>query len=116
MGLRTHGSMQGAMAVDSAPPLLQGWNADAGGAELDPSLEPALSFLARDFDNLVKSGKTNVEVRQVEDVMTNKHKIDIATTRAALSGLTEHGLLAVIALDQGGEKIPAYEVVAAPHF
>ena len=103
------------MAVDDAPPLLQGWNAEEGGAELEPFLEPALSFLARDFDSLVKSGKTSVEVREVEDVMTNKHKIDIATTRAALSGLTDHGVLVVIALDQGGEKVPAYEVVAAPH-
>ena len=115
MGLSTHGSMAASMAVESAPPLIQGWNAEDGGAELDASLEPALSFLARDFDNLVKSGKTTVEVEAVEGVMTNKHKIDIATTRAALAGLTEHGVLAVIALGQGADKIPAYEVVAAPH-
>ena len=103
------------MAVDGAPPLLQGWNAEDCGAELEVSLEPALSFLARDFDMLVKSGKTTVEVKEVEAVMTEKHKVDIATTRAALAGLTEHGLLAVVALGQGAEKVPAYEVIAAPH-
>mgnify|MGYP007018207039 CR=1 FL=1 len=80
-------------------------------------MRPALSFLARDFDNRVKSGKTSVEVREVEDVMTNKHKIDIATTRAALALASPNmGCSPSSPSIRGARRSRPTRRVAAPHF